>query len=78
MPLPKPEANENQQDFISRCMANDVMNSEFPEQDQRAGVCYSQWREEHKLEEECIPTKSKWSINPNDDITPQSIVEKGK
>lgn len=45
MPIPKPRANETQDDFISRCMGDDVMNSEYPDQKQRAAVCYSTWRD---------------------------------
>ena len=44
MPLPRPRKGETQKKFISRCMSNDVMNSEFPDEDQRAAVCHSQWR----------------------------------
>jgi signal peptide peptidase SppA len=43
MPLPKPKPNETEDDFISRCMGNDVMNKEFPDADQRRAVCQSQW-----------------------------------
>jgi ATP-dependent protease ClpP protease subunit len=48
MPLPKPKPKEEQKDFISRCMGDGVMNKEFPEQEQRAAVCYRQWREKDK------------------------------
>lgn len=41
MPLPKPKKNEKQNDFISRCMSNDVMKKEFPNNKQRVAVCYS-------------------------------------
>lgn len=44
MPIPKPNQGEVEQDFISRCMGSDVMNKEYPDQKQRAGVCYSQWK----------------------------------
>ena len=40
MPI-KPEANETEQDFISRCMS--VEKDALPEQDQRLAVCYSYW-----------------------------------
>jgi hypothetical protein len=46
MPLIKPNKNENKQNFISRCMGDDSMNKEFPDQKQRAAVCYSQFKEE--------------------------------
>lgn len=45
MPLPKPNPDDTQQDFISRCMANPRMISEYPDSDQRLAVCYTQWRE---------------------------------
>lgn len=48
MPLPKPNDNESRQDFISRCMGNEVMNRDFPDNDQRMAVCQRQW-EENKM-----------------------------
>ena len=45
MPLPTPGKDEDQDAFISRCMANDAMKEEFPKQDQRAAVCYDLWRD---------------------------------
>jgi hypothetical protein len=44
MPLPTPSKGEKEQEFVSRCMGSDVMNKEFPEQKQRAAVCYRQFR----------------------------------
>ena len=43
MPLPKPNDGETQDEFMSRCMGNETMNSEYPEQDQRSAVCATQW-----------------------------------
>src|SRR3990172_7043511 len=43
-PLPKPNDDEEQDAFISRCMANPTMNEDYAENDQRAAVCHSQWR----------------------------------
>jgi len=45
MPLPTPNEGEGEQDFIGRCMGDDTMNEDFPEQEQRSAVCYRQWRE---------------------------------
>ena len=42
MPLPTP-SGESQQEFISRCMSE--LQGEFPDQEQRLAVCYTQWRE---------------------------------
>lgn len=44
MPLPKPNSGESEDEFVSRCMGNDTMVSDFPDQGQRAAVCYSQFR----------------------------------
>lgn len=45
MPLPTPRPEEQQSDFVSRCMGNDEMVREFPDPDQRRAVCQSQWEE---------------------------------
>ena len=44
MPLPKPTEGESERAFVGRCMADTTMRREFPRQDQRAGVCYAQYR----------------------------------
>jgi hypothetical protein len=46
MPLPTPNEGETEQEFISRCMGDDTTNEDFPEQQQRAAVCYRRWRDE--------------------------------
>lgn len=46
--LVKPGESENEQEFISRCMGDDKMNSEFPDQEQRAAVCYTYWSEKQE------------------------------
>jgi len=43
MPIPKPQAQEDQQEFIGRCMSE--LAGEFPDQEQRLAVCYTSWRE---------------------------------
>ena len=48
MPLPVPNEGEEQSVFISRCMSNESMKKEFPDQKQRTAVCYSQWKEKGK------------------------------
>lgn len=45
MPLPTPKRGEKRQDFIKRCMANDVMKREFKSNDQRIVVCHGIWSE---------------------------------
>jgi len=41
MPLPKPKESEKKNDFISRCMSDESMKSEFDDHTQRVAVCYS-------------------------------------
>lgn len=43
MPLPKPKPSESREEWMSRCMASDLMNSEYPDSSQRAAVCSSIW-----------------------------------
>ena len=45
MPIPKPNPGENDDAFIARCMANDTMVEEYPNNSQRAAVCYGALRD---------------------------------
>jgi DnaJ-domain-containing protein 1 len=42
--MPEPLPGEDEAAFIQRCMADEQMQRDFPTQDQRAAVCYAQWR----------------------------------
>lgn len=42
MPMPTPEPNETDGQFINRCMADPTMRSEFGDPGQRLAVCQSQ------------------------------------
>jgi len=44
MPLPTPNKNESEPDFIARCVQDEVVKNDFADQKQRVAVCYSQWR----------------------------------
>lgn len=41
MPIPKPQPQESNKEFIQRCMMNDVMVKEY-DQDQRYAICREQ------------------------------------
>lgn len=43
MPIPTPRDTEPRQNFMSRCMADDVMRQEYEETPQRWAVCNTQW-----------------------------------
>lgn len=49
MPLPKPNSGESHDNFISRCMSNPTMESEYPDSDQRYAVCESQWQNKNDM-----------------------------
>lgn len=58
MPLPKPDENENQDDWMSRCMSNPTMNEEYSDDEQRYAVCISLW------ENKDMSKKIKYFSNP--------------
>jgi hypothetical protein len=78
MPLPTPNKGESKDDFISRCAGNETMNNEFPDQDQKLAVCYSQWRKkesmEKKKEEKIVKITKPLKIEQDDKFI---ILEKG-
>lgn len=43
-PMPMPREDEDKKKFISRCMSNKIMKSEYPDQKQRTAICYSQFK----------------------------------
>jgi len=43
MPTPKPNSNESRQNFITRCMGDDTMASEYTDSEQRLAVCTSEY-----------------------------------
>lgn len=43
MPMPTPRSDEDHDDFIDRCMADDVMTDDFPDPKQRRAVCEDEW-----------------------------------
>jgi hypothetical protein len=76
MPLPTPNKDESKDAFISRCAGNDTMNNEFPDQDQRLAVCYSQWRE--KKENKVKKVKEQNIIEIQEDLKIGNVIlEKG-
>ena len=42
MPIPKPEKNEDKDKFVSRCMSNEKMKQEYPDNQQRIAICLGQ------------------------------------
>lgn len=50
MPLPKPIEEEIDDAFLARCMSDEIMTNEYPNEEQRYAVCVRQ------LEERQYPT----------------------
>ena len=48
MPIPSKKEDEDKNKFMSRCMGDDTMNTEYPEGKQRYAVCVGQIK--HKSE----------------------------
>jgi lambda family phage portal protein len=40
--MPTPNVAESEKDFVARCMADEVMKKEYPDDSQRLAVCYAQ------------------------------------
>jgi HK97 family phage prohead protease len=51
MPMPTPKDGESKQDFLDRCMGDETMNEDYPDNDQRYAVCLSQWEKEKDSKE---------------------------
>ena len=45
MPIATPTPSETETEFVRRCMADDKMLEEFPDNGQRFAVCQSSWDE---------------------------------
>lgn len=58
MPLPKPQKDETQDEFIGRCMTDEVMKDEFKDTNQRLAVCFSLWRKEKTSLDELMERRS--------------------
>lgn len=48
MPIPKPEKNEDRQKFVTRCMGNETMKKDYPDNKQRIAICLGQTRRKSK------------------------------
>lgn len=68
MPLPSPKGKEKENNFISRCMGDETMNKDYPDQKQRAAVCYSQWKRSKKKTKATLE-ENNWEDQSNDDFT---------
>lgn len=52
MPIPIPRENEDKNAFIQRCMSDQVMVAEFPDEKQRYAVCLRQFESKSQKHKE--------------------------
>ena len=48
MPLPNKQENESKEQFMDRCLGDEVSKKEFTDIKQRIAVCLSQWKQKGK------------------------------
>jgi len=67
MPIPKPNDGESHDDFIERCMGNDTMQEDYPDEDQRLAICESQWEDTDGKAISILPQifGRCWAISPS-------------
>jgi uncharacterized protein len=71
MPIPKPTKDEKQDEFISRCMGDGVMVKDYPDEKQRAAICYTQWDKRGKRSIDCFEHNCDLCIYNDRDICDQ-------
>jgi hypothetical protein len=59
MPIPTPKKNQEEDQFIASCMSSETMLKEYPNQKQRAAICYSQFSRKKKKNEGSMD-ETKW------------------
>jgi uncharacterized protein len=74
MPIPKPKIVESRQNFITRCMGDDTMASEYTDSEQRLAVCTSQY---NSSKEDSIENDEK-HIRAVEETDDSYIIEFGK
>lgn len=79
MPLPEKRRGQSKRDFLNSCMSNPTMLKEYPDQSQRAAICYRQFGEKR--------SRASYAITSGDDeiiytiarvMLPEHLVEKMK
>ncbi len=68
MPIPKPTKGEDKNTFIDRCMGDDVMKKEYPDNDQRLAICETEWKNKRAeaspfIERRYIPAETEFRFD---------------
>ena len=56
MPIPKPNLTETADKFIERCMSDEIMLNEYPDQSQRFAICSVSYDKEKMQLKNCDNT----------------------
>lgn len=75
MPIPSPKKSEltndqGKSDFVSRCMGDATMNEDYPDQKQRAAICYYQYKKAKTKS-----TKGSLALEINSDAVTNALVK---
>lgn len=65
MPIPKPNDGESREDFMSRCMSNDKMQTEFGDVKQRAAVCSTSFKTNDRSTKQPVTNSFKVNLDGN-------------
>lgn len=70
MPLPKPQTDETQDEFLQRCTGDDLMNEEYTDTDQRYAICLAQWQKKAHPHGEhlCVCPECSSEISVKEDV----------
>ena len=67
MPIPTPQKDQDQDQFMQDCMGDPVMNKDYKDQKQRAAICYRQFRT-RKDKKSHASEEVKWSDVSKDGV----------
>jgi len=75
MPLPVVKEDENYDDWMERCLSDDLMNEEYPDSKQRFAICQNIWDEkEEDMKNEGIEIRSfRAKFNQDDGEKPKIV-----
>lgn len=84
--MPNKRPNESREDFLTRCMGDSEMNSEFPDNEQRYAVCITKakLKEEYYAQEsyndypESVSNNAKRGIELNEAVNNKCATQVGK
>ncbi len=66
--MPTPRADETRDEYMGRCMGDDKMLSEYPENDQRAAVCNAYWDRRGEMQQFAEYRGQEIDLKPTDEM----------